>query len=86
MSCPPLFQPIRFLAACTLDRVCFSDIIFDVLPWGWSIAPFPRFSFMRIGERVEYLIKYLYVRAWGWVVDMKKGTLFTENPFKLLTI
>ena len=49
-------------------------------------APFPRFSFMRIGERVEYLIKYLYVRAWGWVVDMKKGTLFTENPFKLLTI
>ena len=23
MSCPPLFQPIRFLAACTLDRFVF---------------------------------------------------------------
>ena len=41
---------------------------------------------MRIGERVEYLIKYLYVRAWSQEEDMKKGTLFTENPFKLLTI
>ena len=30
MSCPPLFQPIRFLAACTLDRFCFSITIFDV--------------------------------------------------------
>lgn len=38
MSCPPLFQPIRFLAACTLDRFCFSDIIFGVLPWGWSVC------------------------------------------------
>ena len=86
MSCPPLFQPIRFLAACTLDRFCFSITIFDVCRGDGVFAPFPRFSFMRIGERIQYLIKYLYVRAWGWVVDMKKGTLFTENPFKLLTI
>ena len=86
MSCPPLFQPIRFLAACTLDRFCFSITIFVVCRGDGVFAPFPRFSFMYIGERVEYLIKYLYVRARCWEVDMKKGTLFTENPFKLLTI
>ena len=86
MSCPPLFQPIRFLAACTLDRVCFSDTYLMFCRGDGAFAAFPRFSFMCIGERVEYLIKYLYVRAWGWEGDMKKGTLFTENPFKLLTI
>ena len=43
MSCPPLFQPIRFLAACTLDRFCFSDIIFGVLRGDGAFAPFPRF-------------------------------------------
>ena len=63
MSCPPLFRQIRFLAACTLDRFCFSDIIFGVLRGDGAFAPFPRFFFMRIGKRVKYLIKYLYVRA-----------------------
>ena len=86
MSCPPLFQPIRFLAACTLDRFCVSITIFDVCRGDGVFAPFPRFSFMRIGKCVGYLKKYLYVRAWSQEGDTKKGTLFTENPFKLLTI
>lgn len=64
MSCPPLFQRIRFLAACTLDRFCFSVSYLMFCRGDGVFAPFPRFfSFMRIGERVEYLIKYLYVRA-----------------------
>ena len=63
MSCPPLFQPIRFLAACTLDRFCFSITIFDVCRGDGVLLRFHGFPFMCIGERVEYLIKYLYVRA-----------------------
>ena len=57
MSCPPLFRRIRFLAACTLDRVCFSDTYLVFCRGDGVFAPSPRFFFMCIGERVEYLIK-----------------------------
>ena len=44
MSCPPLCQPIRFLAACTLDRVCFFSVSYLVFCRGdGAFAPFPRF-------------------------------------------
>ena len=86
MSCSPLFQPIRFLAACTLDRFCFSITIFDVCRGNGVLLRFHGFPLCVLVSMVRYFIKYLYVRAWGWVVDTKKGTLFTENPFKLLTI
>lgn len=63
MSCPPLFQQIRFLAACTLDRFCFSVSYLMFCRGDGVFAPFPRFFFMCIGEHVKYLNKYLYVRA-----------------------
>ena len=86
MSCPPLFQPIRFLAACTLEGFVFQLPYLMFCRGDGVLLRFHGFPFMRIGEHVEYLIKYLYVRAWSQEGDMKKGTLFTENPFKLLTI
>ena len=64
MSCSPLCQPIRFLAACTLESFCFSVAYIDVCRGDGAFAPFPRFSFMCIGEHRKYLKKYLYVRAW----------------------
>lgn len=44
MSCPPLFQQIRFLAACTLDRFCFSVSYLVFCRGDGVFAPFSRFS------------------------------------------
>ena len=86
MSCPPLCQPIRFLAACTLEGFVF-QLPYLMFAVGMEcLLRFHGFPLCVLVSMVRYFIKYLYVRAWSQEGDTKKGTLFTENPFKLLTI
>lgn len=68
MSCPPLFQQIRFLAVCTLDRFVFQISYLVFCRGNGVFAPFPRFSFMRIGERV-----YTLLSTYTCVRDAKRG-------------
>ena len=64
MSCPPLFQPIRFLAACTLDRFVFQISYLMFCRGDGVLLRFRGFFFMCIGERVDTLLStYMCVRG-----------------------
>lgn len=87
MSCSPLCQPIRFLAACTLESFCFFSGFILMFAVGMGhLLHSHGFPFMCIGEHVGYLKKYLCVRMRAFGGGYEKRDALHRESLLLLTI